>query len=306
MRKICLFFLLTFLICGIAQGQETAPEKTPVIETAHLNSGREMPLLGVNVSAVTAIQAENTVYAALAEGFRLIDVSGSSGNEEAVGRAVRRAIDEKLVTREEIFLCAGILQDETDAEAEPDDEKSDALVAGSLELLGVDYLDLMILRQNRYDQDLSAWKAMERAAENGKIRSLGLSGFTDIRNYDLFLNNAVTRQPDVLQIPVHPYQQRTDMRKHLAGSGVVLMTEYPLGGEKEEQVLFADPVISTNATWYSKTSEQVILRWQYQTGTIAVPTVLDEFQIDEYYHIFDFELSEKEISEMRPARNRRP
>lgn len=295
-KRFLLVFLLFVIAWNTVQAQdeniiEIEVEELPIFtETILLNSGWEMPLLGIDFSSFTPIQTENGVYLALKEGFRLIDFAGSRGNEEAAGRAVRRAIEEGLVTREEIFISAGIWMDES----ENPDEAGDAAIQQSLTQLGLEYIDLMILNQNRYDLDLAAWKAMERALDSGAIRSIGLSGFEEIRNFDLIVSQ-ITIPPAVLRVETHPYRQNLELKQHIQQYGTVIEAKDPLGGAVDKAVLFADPAVSVMASQYQKTSDQIILRWHLQSGIIAIPAASDELRMDEYYQVLDFELDNENM-----------
>ncbi len=288
MKKLCLlllFFLISFAAEGFAADAENYTDAA-----VPLNSGYDIPLFGISCTGLSSEKAENLVYAGLKAGFRLIEAGGSPAAEEGAGRGLQKAIEEGFVSREDIFVAVPF--------AAGTEEDGDTYIQGMLERLNLEYVDLATLQQSDYARDLECWQAMERAAENGKIRSLGLSGFLFVQNYDLFVNNAASVQPAVLEIPVHPYEQRQDMRDHLAPSGTLLVSNSPLGGKGEEQVLFADPVISLEATWYKKTSSQVILRWQLQSGNIIMPQVSDEAQIEEYYQVLEFELSDDDAEKI--------
>lgn len=288
MKKICLILIFLLIVFGSAMAEDEVNRF--ISSSTLLNNGYEMPQFGISCAGLSSDQAENLVYAGLLKGFRLIAVGGSTAGEEGAGRGIQRAIEEGLVKREEIFISVLF-----SAEA---DEGCETAIQNTLERLNLDYVDLMVLRQNDFPKDVEAWQAMEQGIESGLIRSLGLAGFVDVRNYDLFVNNAVTVQPAVLQIPIHPYEQRQDMQEHLAESGTVLVSDSPLGGDGEEQVLFADPLISLDATWYRKTSPQIILRWQLQNGNVILPEVSDEAQIDEYFEVLDFELTDEEMEQI--------
>ena len=288
MKKLWLALLL-ILALFTAVNAETDTDKY-IKAAVPLNSGYDIPQFGINCTGLSSEKAENLVYAGLKAGFRLIEAGGSSAGEEGAGRGLQKAIEEGVVSREEIFVAVPFT-----AGTEDD---GDTDIQRILERMNLEYVDLMTLQQSDYAKDLECWQAMERAAEDGKIRSLGLSGFLFMQNYDLFVNNAASVQPAVLMIPVHPYEQRQDMRDHLAGSGTLLVSNSPLGGKGEEQVLFADPVISLEATWYKKTSSQIILRWQLQSGNIIMPQVSDEAQIEEYYQVLEFELSDDDAEKI--------
>lgn len=280
---VCFVMLLWAALSSTVQGQDPSG-------TVLLNSGYEMPLFGIDCSAFPAARAEELVYTALREGFRSLQLHAGTAVEEAVGRGIRRAIEDGLISREDLFLSAVFSAVER--------ENVSLLIQNTLTRLGVNYLDLMTERQSAYDKDASGWQAMEQASEAGLIRSLGMAGFSDVRNVDLFLDTAVTFQPAVLQLRVYPYEQRTDMKEHLAESGIVLTAEDPLGGNGEEQILFADSAVSVAATWHQKTSAQIILRWQLQSGNVVMLSPENEAEIAEYADILNFSLNADEMAQI--------
>ena len=147
-----------------------------------LNNGIEMPILGIGTFRLSNEQAENSVYWALRDGYRLIDTARIYGNEQGVGRGIQRAIDEGLVTREEIFVTTKMWTDDYDNGAEAIDR--------SLERLGLDYIDLMILHHSQPRNDVAAYQAMEQAVEDGKLRSIGLSNYYTPEDFDRLVNAA--------------------------------------------------------------------------------------------------------------------
>ena len=254
--------------------------------TVLLNYGIEMPILGIGTFRLSNDQAENSVYWALRDGYRLIDTARIYGNEEGVGRGIQRAIDEGLVTREEIFVTTKMWTDDYDNGAEAIDR--------SLERLGLDYIDLMILHHSQPRNDVAAYQAMEQAVEDGKLRSIGLSNYYTPEDFDRLVN-ATTITPALMQNETHPYHQSTGMKDHLAQYGTVMESWFPLGGRGNTQTLFNDETISAIATAHGKTSAQVILRWHLQAGNIAIPGSSNEAHISENFDIFDFELTDAEM-----------
>ena len=294
MKRIFLLILFILIFFSAAHADDSGTEAK---DSVLLNSGYEMPLRGIDFSSLTPVQAENAVYLALKQGFRLIDIAGSHGNEEAVGRAIQKAIEEKIVSREEIFVTAAIWLEIPETEEANWEELGDAAVQQSLETLRLEYIDLMILNQSRYDADIAAYQAIERAVNKGLIRSIGLSGFSESRNFDLILCQ-ITTTPAVLQIETHPYRQNLEMKEHLAQYGTVLEAKDPLGDKDDRAVLFADPAVSVLATWHQKTSDQIVLRWHLQSGNIAIPSAADEARLEEYFNITDFELDNRGMEEI--------
>ena len=234
-------------------------------------------------------EAENSVYWALRDGYRLIDTAHIYGNEEGVGRGIKRAISEGLVTREEIFVTTKMWTSDYD-----DGENA---IEESLRRLDLDYIDLMILHHSQPSNDVTAYQAMEKAVEEGKLHSIGLSNYYTAEDFDRLVN-ATTITPAILQNETHPYYQSKEMKEHLKQYGTVLESWFPLGGRGNTQCLFDDETISSIAADHHKTSAQIILRWHLQAGNIAIPGSSNEAHIQENYEIFDFSLSDEEMQRL--------
>ena len=258
-------------------------------KTVTLNSGYEMPILGLGMFSLSDSEAENSTYWALKAGFRLIDTARIYGNEEAVGRGLKRAIDEGIVTREEVFITTKMWTSDFD--------NGDAAVDASLEKLGLDYIDLMILHHSQPSNDVDAYQAMERAVADGKLRSIGLSNYYEPEDFDRLVN-ATTIKPAILQNETHPYHQSGEMKEHIAQYGTVLESWFPLGGRGNTQTLFNDETISRIASSHGVSSAQLIIRWHLQAGNICIPGSSNEQHIVEDYDVWDFELTDDEMSQM--------
>ncbi len=272
-------------VSGISEGQVFDLENGTVI----LNSGYEMPILGIGTFRLSGSEAENSVYWALRDGYRLIDTARIYGNEADVGRGIQRAIEEGFVTREEIFVTTKMWTDDFDNGAEA--------INASLERLGLDYIDLMILHHSQPSNDVEAYQAMEQAVSEGKLRSIGLSNYYTPEDFDRLVN-ATSITPALLQNETHPYHQSMEMKEHLRQYGTVMESWFPLGGRGNTQTLFNDEVISGIAQAHGKTSAQIILRWHLQAGNIAIPGSSNEDHIQENFEIFDFELTDEEMEQM--------
>ena len=258
-------------------------------KTVLLNSGYEMPILGIGCFQLSNAQAENSVYWALRDGYRLIDTARIYGNEEGVGRGIRKAIDEGLVKREEIFVTTKMWTSDFGNGA--------AAINASLNRLGLDYIDLMILHHSQPSNDVQAYQAMEKAVSEGKLRSIGLSNYYTPSDFDRLVN-ATTIKPALLQNETHPYHQSEMMKSHIAQYGTVMESWFPLGGRGNTQTLFNDETISGIAAAHGKTSAQIILRWHLQAGNIAIPGSSNEAHIAENYDIFDFALNADEMAQL--------
>ena len=257
--------------------------------TVLLNSGQTMPILGIGTFQLSQSEAENSVYWALRDGYRLIDTAHIYGNEEGVGKGIKRAISEGLVTREEIFVTTKMWTSDYDG--------GENAIEESLRRLDLDYIDLMILHHSQPSNDVTAYQAMEKAVKDGKLRSIGLSNYYTAEDFDRLVN-ATTITPAILQNETHPYYQSKEMKEHLKQYGTVLESWFPLGGRGNTQRLFDDETISSIAADHQKTSAQIILRWHLQAGNIAIPGSSNEVHIQENYEIFDFSLSDEEMQRL--------
>ena len=255
-----------------------------------LNDGNKIPQFGLGVYMIPGDETtKEACMEAFRAGYRHIDTAHAYQNEVGVGRGIQRAIDEGFVTREEIFVTTKMWTD--------DYEDGDSAIENSLNRLGLDYIDLMILHHSAPDSDVGAYQAMERAVEDGKLRSIGLSNYYRPEDFDRLVKDT-TIVPVLLQNETHPYHQSMEMKAHLEKYGTVMESWFPLGGRGNTQTLFNDETIVSIAEAHGKTSAQIILRWHLQAGNIAIPGSSNEEHIQENYEIFDFELSKEEMQRM--------
>lgn len=248
--------------------------------TVRLNNDRLMPILGIGTFRLSPNRAAESVETALRVGYRLIDTARIYGNEDGVGRGMVAS----GLPREEIFLTTKLWTADFNQAAEAID--------GSLSRLGVDYIDLLLLHHTgRGDED--AYRAMEDAVGQGKVRSIGLSNFYE-NDVDRIMRFASVA-PAVVQNETHPYFQGRGVQRHIAQYGTVLESWFPLGGRDNTQVLFSDPVIAEIARAHGKTPPQVLLRWHLQAGNIAIPGSGNNDHIRENIAIFDFTLTAEQM-----------
>lgn len=178
------------------------------IPSVTLNNGVEMPLLGFGVFQVTdAEECERSVYEAIRTGYRLIDTAAAYGNEEAVGKAIKRA----GVPREELFVTTKLWI------ADAGYERTKQAFDRSLQRLQLEQVDLYLIHQPFGDVH-GAWRAMEELYREGPIRAIGVSNFQPDRLMDLMVHNDVV--PAVNQIETHPFHQQTETQKFLQAHGV--------------------------------------------------------------------------------------
>ncbi|MBR2774909.1 MAG: aldo/keto reductase [Selenomonadaceae bacterium] len=289
MKKIfmlitCAAFLNLFGACG---AQKEVPQMTK--DFVILNSGYNMPRLGLGTWTLNDSSAEACVYHALKVGYRLIDTARYYGNEVGVGRGVRRAINDGIATREEIFITSKIM---------PSNYNSpDAAIDNSLNALGLDYIDLMLIHQPGYN-DEEVYRALERGVKAGKLRSIGISNYYTPRDFDR-IRNAASIVPAVIQNENHPFYQNEDLQAYVAQFGTVVESWYPFGGRGNTQKIFGNETIQRLAKKYSKTPAQIILRWQLQAGYVVIPGSSNLEHIAENFNVFDFSLTAEDMQLMR-------
>ena len=267
----------------------SAEEKGYAIPDVTLNSGYTMPVVGLGTWTLSDDEAEASVYAALKTGMRLIDTARYYGNEAGVGRGIRRAVDEGIVTREEIFVTSKIMPGDYDRAAQG--------ISGSLRDLGLDYVDLMLIHQPGWN-DEAVYRAMEQAVRDGKVRSIGISNYYTPEAVEEILSFAEI-MPAVIQNENHLYYQNKALQEYVRQYGIVVESWYPFGGRGHTQEHFANETVARIADAHGKTPAQIILRWQIQDGYVAIPGSSDPGHIAENYDIFDFELTGPEMAEIR-------
>lgn len=254
-------------------------------KTVTLNSGYEMPIIGLGTWTQNDEETANSVYYALEDGYRLIDTAQYYGNERGVGEGLRRAIDDGIVTREEVFITTKIMPSSYNNAYNSIDE--------SLKRLGVDYIDLLLIHQPG-SNDEEVYKAMEQGVYDGKVKSIGISNYYTKEEIDEVLSYA-TIVPAVIQNENHIYYQNTDLKEYVSKYGIIIESWYPFGGRGHTSENFNNEVIRDIATKYNKTSAQIILRWQLQAGYIVIPGSSNPDHILENYSIFDFSLNEEDM-----------
>lgn len=254
------------------------------METFTLNDGVVIPSVGFGVFMIpVGDETYNAVRTALSLGYRHIDTAAAYFNEADVGRAIR----DSGILREEIFVTSKLwLQDYGYEPAKKGIETS-------LKNLGLGYIDLYLIHQP-YGDVPGAWKAMEEAKKEGKIRSIGVSNMT-LKIWNSFVPQFDT-MPSVNQVECNPLYQQKEIRKLMAEHDVRLEAWYPLGhGDK---ALLENPVITALAEKYGKNPGQIILCFENQEGFIVLPKSTHEKRIKENIDIFDFKLTDEEMKSM--------
>ncbi|MEM0460001.1 MAG: aldo/keto reductase [Thermofilaceae archaeon] len=254
-----------------------------------LNNGVEMPILGYGTfQIIDPVQCEQCVYEAIKVGYRLIDTAAAYMNEEAVGRAVRRAIDEGLVRREDLFITTKLwIQD-------AGYEKAKRAFERSLRRLQLDYIDLYLIHQPFGDVHC-AWRAMEELYREGLIRAIGVSNFYPDRLMDLICHHEVI--PAVNQVEIHPFHQQEEAVEFMRKWKIQPEAWAPFAEGRYN--IFQNEVLLSIAKKHGKTVAQIILRWLIQRGIVAIPKTVRKERMIENISVFDFELDKEDFEKIR-------
>lgn len=254
------------------------------MEYAELQNGVKVPLLGLGTFMISPEDTEKSVYTAIKAGYRLIDTANAYMNEEAVGRGIRRALEEGLVKREELFISTKLW---------PTVYESRYAVDDTLFRLGLTYVDLLFIHQPA-GNFMAGWKNAEKAYKEGKTRALGISNFQGQKLETLLTEGEI--KPHVVQLETHPYFINHEVMDRLSPYGTVLMGWYPLG--HGDSSLLHEPVFAALADKYRKSEVQIILRWAVEKGFITIPGTKNPDHIRANLDIFDFRLTEEDMKEI--------
>ncbi len=256
------------------------PELAP---TLSLRNGADIPVLGIGTSPLQGSESATQVWTALEAGYRLIDTAENYRNEDAVGQAIR----DSGIDRSEVFITTKFNRQWHGIDGVRQAYES------SLERLGVDYIDLLLVHWPNPDQDryVDALKGLDALLNGTGLRAIGTSNFKPAHLKRVLDETGIT--PDVNQIQLSPYSMRSDSRVYHAAHGIVTESYSPLGASGGE--LRDDPVITGIAKDHGKSPTQVVLRWHIQLGLVAIPRSGNPGRIAENIDIFDFELSEQEM-----------
>lgn len=245
-----------------------------------LNNGMKIPALGFGVYQIeNQKQCEELVYQAIQSGYRLIDTASAYGNEEAVGKAIKRS----RVPREELFITTKLWVTETNYSlAKQGLEKS-------LKRPGLDYVDLYIIHQP-YNDYYGAWRALEELIEEGKVKAIGIDNFTLERLAD-FLSFQKT-VPAIHLIESNIFYQRHEDYEYLKSKNIQMEAWSPLAGKDK---LFNNETMLSLANKYHKSVSQIVLRWIYQRQIISLSKTTKPARMKENLDIFDFEIVDEDM-----------
>lgn len=248
-----------------------------------LNNGVEMPQIGYGVYQVSPDECERCVSDALKVGYRMIDTAQAYNNEEGVGAAIAKC----GIPRNELFIVSKIWISNYGY------DKARKSIDESLRKLGTDHIDLMLLHQPYCDR-YGAYRALEDAYKEGKLRAIGVSNFYPDHFIDLAENVEII--PTVNQVETHVFNQQTIARKYMEEFGTRTMSWGPLAEGRNN--FFTNPVLEKIGQKYGKSVAQVALRWLTQLGIIIIPKSVHIERMEQNLDILDFTLSESDMAEI--------
>ena len=253
------------------------------MKTVTLSNGVVMPQIGYGVYQVEPAECERCVSDALKVGYRMIDTAQAYHNEEGVGAAVAKS----GIVRDELFLVSKIWISNYGY------EKAKASIDESLRKLGTDYIDLMLLHQPFCDR-YGAYRALEAAYKEGKLRAIGVSNFYPDHFIDLASNVEIA--PMVNQVETHVFDQEIMPQKYMKEFGTHIMAWAPLAEGRNN--FFSNPVLEAIGKKYGKSVAQVALRWLLQRDVIIIPKSTHIECMEQNINILDFELSADDMDEI--------
>ena len=262
------------------------------MNTVTLNNGVKMPVLGFGTYQITDDECEKAVTSAIKAGYRLIDTAQAYGNETAVGKAIKNC----GVPRADLFITTKVWFHNYET---GDCRKS---VLESMEKLGVTYLDMVLLHWP-FGNTYAAWRDLETLYEAGKIRAIGISNFNPDRMIDFIKFNKIA--PAINQIETHLFSQRAEEHKWLEKYGVEHQAYAPLGQGMANE-MFQTQAVQNAAAAHSKTPAQIALHFLVQSGVSVIPKSVHAERMQENINIFDFELTDKELTELRTLDTGKP
>ena len=250
------------------------------IPTVKLNNGLLMPRLGFGTNTLTGEIGERSVYDAISVGYRLIDTAMVYQNEEAVGAGIKKS----GIERKELFVTSKLWVDDSGY------EKTKKALQISLDKLGMGYLDLYLYHRPRGDVK-GSWKAMEELYGEGKIKAIGVSNFSPQQLAELMAYAKI--KPVINQIETHVFFQENILYEDLKKRDVQMEAWSPFAAGRNG--IFTNETLSAIGKKYKKSIAQVVLRWHFQRGIVAIPRSSQKAHMIENLNIFDFMLPKSDM-----------
>jgi len=249
-----------------------------------LNNGIKMPILGFGVYQIPPEDTEQAVLDAISAGYRLIDTAQSYFNEKEVGEAIGKC----GVPREELFITTKVWIENYGY------DKCKSSVLESLEKLGLDYIDLVLLHQPFADY-YGAYMALEELYEDGIIKAIGVSNFYPDRLTDICLFGRKII-PAINQVEINPFNAQYLAQANMEKNGVQISAWAPFGEGKDN--IFTNDTLVGIGEKHNKTVAQVILRWLLQRSIVVLSKSTHKERMEENIDVFDFVLDEEDMLEI--------
>lgn len=249
------------------------------MQTVKLNNGVEIPILGFGVYQIPPAETEQAVIDAIKAGYRHIDTAQAYANETEVGSGIKNS----GVAREELFITTKIWVENVSYDGVMNSFQ------GSLDRLGMDYVDLLLIHQP-YNDVYGAWRAMDELQKSGKVRAIGVSNFAVDRVVDLSLFNET--KPAINQIEINPFNQQTEAIEAIKAEGIVPEAWAPFAEGKNN--IFQNEVLSEIGQKYQKSVAQVIVRWLVEQVIVVLAKSTKPERMSENIDIFDFSLTDED------------
>lgn len=253
-----------------------------------LNNGLKMPLVGYGVFRVPeGDDLAEAVKTAIAKGYRSIDTAQVYRNEESVGRGIRAAIEEGLITRDELFITSKVWNDGLSY------DETLAAYDSSLEKIGLDYLDLYLVHWPGIDENyIEVYKALEKIYQDDRVRSIGVSNF-HVHHLEKLLKET-TVVPVINQIEFHPHLTQEEVRAYCQDKGIQVEAWSPLMNGS----LLEEALIQELASKYDKTPAQIVLRYDVQHNVVTIPKTMTPTRMVENLDVFNFSLTDEEMAQL--------
>jgi len=255
--------------------------------TTSLYNGVKMPWFGLGVFKVEeGPELVHAVKFAIKQGYRSIDTAAIYGNEEGVGQAIREAINDYGITREELFITSKVWNSDLGYESTLKAYET------SLAKLGLDYLDLFLIHWPVEGKYKDAWRAQETLYKAGRVKAIGVSNFHVHHLEDVMIDAEI--KPMVNQVEYHPRLTQAEVKAFCDNNGIQFEAWSPL----MQGQLFASPLLKELASKYNKSVAQIILRWDLQNGVVTIPKSTKEHRIIENSNLFDFKLTTEDMNKI--------
>ena len=255
--------------------------------TTTLSNGVKMPWFGLGVyKATEGAEVIQAVKTAIKSGYRSIDTAAAYNNEEGVGQAVREALEETGLSREDLFITSKVWNSEQGYES------TLAAFETTMNKLGLEQLDLYLIHWPVKGKYKDTWRALEKLYDDGRVRAIGVSNFQVHHLNDLLQDAQI--KPMINQVEYHPRLTQLELRTFCKEQGLQLEAWSPLMQGK----LLDNPTLQEIADKHGKSVAQVILRWDLQNGVVTIPKSTSEQRIKENADIFNFELTSEDMKQI--------